>query len=190
MYCEDSRGTDVDHFWPKAHYPTKAFSWENMLLACTHCQRIKGDRFPLAVDGSASLIDPTSDDPWDFLVFVPETGRVTPRVDPATGLENARGETTCENLPLNDEPLNFGRQRTVRAFRRAITTYRERALHDFALVSQSTASREIIDAFSDHNCYGLIEWFTLRDGKDDALFREFDRDFPGISAAIRTLVQR
>ncbi|MCP4549322.1 MAG: hypothetical protein GY835_22950 [bacterium] len=27
MFCEDSRGTDIEHFWPKKRYPEKSFRW-------------------------------------------------------------------------------------------------------------------------------------------------------------------
>src|SRR5712691_1512173 len=59
MYCEDSRGTDIDHYWPKADYPIKVFRWENMLLACSGCNRSKGRKFPLDKHGDPLLIDPT-----------------------------------------------------------------------------------------------------------------------------------
>ena len=31
-YCVDSHGTDVEHFWPKAPYPERMYSWPNLLL--------------------------------------------------------------------------------------------------------------------------------------------------------------
>lgn len=39
MFCNDSRGTDIEHFWPKQRFPKKSFAWENMLLACAGCNR-------------------------------------------------------------------------------------------------------------------------------------------------------
>jgi uncharacterized protein (TIGR02646 family) len=112
MYCEDSRGTDVEHFWPKAVYPTKTFSWPNLLLACVRCQRGKGDRLPL-VAGKPLVIDPTVDEPWDYLFFVPETGRITARFD-ANNVPIAKGGETIRLLKLDDEALNEGRKRAVR----------------------------------------------------------------------------
>ncbi len=79
MYCEDSRGTDFDHFWPKLRYPERAFLWLNFLLACAACNRAKGDRFPKNEAGDPLLIDPTKSDPWDFLFYDPETDELTPR---------------------------------------------------------------------------------------------------------------
>lgn len=31
MYCEDSTGTDIDHFYPRSDYPEYAFDWTNYL---------------------------------------------------------------------------------------------------------------------------------------------------------------
>lgn len=78
MYCSDSHGTDIEHFWPKVTYPERMFVWANLLLCCTPCGRHKGNRFPVQ-DGESLLIDPTIDDPWDFLDFDPATGNLTPR---------------------------------------------------------------------------------------------------------------
>lgn len=75
MYCEDSFGTDIDHFWPKADYPDRAFSWPNYLLACSFCNsNLKRNEFPLDAAGQPLLIDPTMDDPAAYLLFVPTTG--------------------------------------------------------------------------------------------------------------------
>lgn len=63
MYCLDSHATDIEHFWPKTPYPERLFLWPNLLLCCTECGRLKGDRFPLA-EGQPLLIDPTAEEPW------------------------------------------------------------------------------------------------------------------------------
>lgn len=76
MYCEDSEGTDIEHFRPKASYPNDAFSWPNYLLACTRCNsNYKRTRFPLDPSGNPLLIDPTVDEPSTHLAFSPTTGR-------------------------------------------------------------------------------------------------------------------
>jgi uncharacterized protein (TIGR02646 family) len=74
MYCEDSLGTDIEHFYPKARYPLKAFSWPNHLLACSHCNsNLKRDQFPFYRRRPA-LIDPSVDEPAKHLAFLPSTG--------------------------------------------------------------------------------------------------------------------
>lgn len=50
MYCLDSHGSDIEHFWPKTPYPGKMFCWPNLLLCCTECGRFKGEKFPLDND--------------------------------------------------------------------------------------------------------------------------------------------
>jgi uncharacterized protein (TIGR02646 family) len=82
MYCEDNEGTDIDHFWPKSTYPERAFDWDNYLLACSGCNsNYKRDQFPTK-HGKPILLDPTTDDPMEHMVLVPETGEfvdLTPR---------------------------------------------------------------------------------------------------------------
>lgn len=76
MYCEDNEATSIDHFWPKAVYPDKAFLWENYLFACSSCNsNYKRDQFPLFPDGSACLIDPASCNPSDHLLLSFTTGK-------------------------------------------------------------------------------------------------------------------
>ncbi|RTY78507.1 hypothetical protein EKA83_08815 [Pseudomonas veronii] len=75
MYCEDSMGTDIDHFWPKSVYPDQAFVWGNYLLACSYCNsNQKRTQFPLDVNGEPLLIDPTNEDPELHLSLMPSTG--------------------------------------------------------------------------------------------------------------------
>lgn len=98
MYCEDSAGTDIEHFWPKADYPDRAFSWPNYLWACSHCNsNLKRDRFPLDADGAPLLIDPSdpNDDPRLHLVYLPSTGSYQPKTK--------KGATSCDVFGLNDD---------------------------------------------------------------------------------------
>jgi uncharacterized protein (TIGR02646 family) len=74
MYCLDSHGTDIDHFWPKQTFPNSMFVWPNLLLSCAECGRFKGDSFPLS-NGQPLLIDPTAEDPWLHLDFDPTPKR-------------------------------------------------------------------------------------------------------------------
>lgn len=87
MYCEDSHGTAIEHFWPKAGYPDRAFDWLNYLIACSECNsNYKRDKFPLDTTGQPLLLNPTEEDPLDHLSFSPSTGRfeaVSPKGDPS-----------------------------------------------------------------------------------------------------------
>ena len=49
MYCVDSAGSDIEHFWPKGAHSDRMYIWENLLVACAPCGRFKGQQFPLAL---------------------------------------------------------------------------------------------------------------------------------------------
>lgn len=88
MYCEDSKGTDIEHFRPKSDYPHLAFTWSNYLLACSHCNsNEKRDEFPLDADQQAMIIDPCTDNPNDHLALLP-TGEYACRTP--KGFESVR----------------------------------------------------------------------------------------------------
>lgn len=100
MYCEDSEGTDIEHFRPKSHYPQTAFAWSNYLLACSVCNsNHKRDQFPLE-DGEPLLIDPTSEEPLDHLILS-STGKFSVRT--------AKGKTSIEVFGLERPNLVKGR---------------------------------------------------------------------------------
>lgn len=103
MYCDDSLGTDIDHFEPIAHAPLRAFVWANHLLACSHCNsNEKREQYPLTADGTCLLIDPTAEDPADHLVLLLRSGVYDHRTD--------KGEATIEVFGLNRPDLIVGRK--------------------------------------------------------------------------------
>ena len=97
MYCEDSLGTDVEHFWPKAKYRERVFKWPNLLLVCGGCNAAKGDRFPRDASGTPSLIDPTAIDPWEHLFFDTMTGNIVARY--RNGQSDPKGQGPFEFSP-------------------------------------------------------------------------------------------
>ena len=112
MYCEDSAGTDIEHFRPKSVYPARAFVWENYLLACSFCNsNRKRSRFPLDATGAPLLIDPSDaqDDPIRHLELLPTSGRYRGR--------SPKGATSVEVFDLNAEArpgrLPEGRRATL-----------------------------------------------------------------------------
>jgi hypothetical protein len=45
-YCENNEATDIEHLYPKSHFPERAFKWENYILACKTCNTTyKNDDF-------------------------------------------------------------------------------------------------------------------------------------------------
>jgi uncharacterized protein (TIGR02646 family) len=102
MYCEDSHGTSIDHFWPKAGYPERAFDWLNYLLACSACNsNQKRDQFPLDMMGQPLLLNPAEEDPLDHLSFSTTTGEYASL--------SPKGNSSIRVFGLNREVLTIGR---------------------------------------------------------------------------------
>ena len=99
MYCEDSAGTDIDHFEPKSRNPSRAFVWANYLLACSHCNsNEKRTQFPVDAAGKALLIDPCTEDPYAAFQFVPLTGHFVPQGPKAVETDRVFGLNRREIL--------------------------------------------------------------------------------------------
>ncbi|MCC7015234.1 MAG: hypothetical protein IT454_21930 [Planctomycetes bacterium] len=175
MYCLDSHGTDVEHFWPKSPYPQRMFDWANLLLGCAECGRLKGDRFPL--DGGAPmLIDPSAEDPWEHLDFDSDTGNLMARVDAASGEPSRKGAATVDMLKLD------AREALSKLYKR--TFLRLRSEVDSALNAargtdspNAVALLDRLHALDDH---GLLAWcFSERGAREQTLGR-LRRESPGI----------
>jgi uncharacterized protein (TIGR02646 family) len=183
MYCEDSRGTTIEHYWPKSVYKEKTFKWLNLLLLCQGCQSHKGACFDLDPCGMPLLIDPTSEDPWDSLFFESHTGMVTARYMSHAKMFDRRGEHTTHEkiLPLNIEAITEGRLRTKRNLHRAASAF----LSD---IDQGNPLREardsLFEAIRDNDAYGLAVWYFVHDGSGEEPFRGLQLRFPGVWAAI------
>jgi uncharacterized protein (TIGR02646 family) len=129
MYCEDSAAHEVEHFWPKARYPGRAFCWENLLLVCGQCNRSKLAQFPLDGLGEPLLIDPTAEDPALHLDTSPRQGRLVARNG------SPKGQTTIDVLKLNRSELERGRRSAWTGLEALLRCYADRraaALHEGA----------------------------------------------------------
>lgn len=115
MYCESSHGTDIEHFFPKKQYPTKAFEWDNYLIACSYCNsNLKRERFPLDPNNNPLLIDPSKDDPSTHLKLSLNTGLFF-------GITE-RGLSSIEVFDLNDTRFSeSGRDLTNQRRERVVT---------------------------------------------------------------------
>ncbi len=182
MYCEDSRGIDVEHFWPKLRYPARAFRWPNLLWACAGCNRVKIDRFPRDETGEPLLIDPTDVDPWDYLFYDPETDELTPRWDPRTRRQHPKGLVTLEILStLSHQAVAESRRRTCRNLQRALRAF-------FGTPETSEAEAELRESISDNDDFGLAVWFFLREGQEEEPFAELQRRYPEVWERMRAYV--
>jgi uncharacterized protein (TIGR02646 family) len=149
MYCLDSHGSDIEHFWPKALYPERMYQWPNLLLCCTHCGRLKGDKFPLAAN-SPMLVDPTLENPWDSLDFDPVTGNICARFDLQLNAWCAKGEKTVEILQLDKrEALAAGYLQTFRRLSKVIQNAIDEGVVDAITLAEQLQSED------DH---GLLSW--------------------------------
>ena len=177
MFCGDSRGMDIEHFWPVVPYKDRTFLWDNLLWACAGCNRAKGNRFDLDAAGSPMLIDPTAEDPWDFLFFDTHTGIIKAKCNPDTGQFSAKGKYTTDSgvLPMNIEAVTEGRQRTARNLRRAVATFLDKAPTDLGI-----ATSELLQVLRDNDDYGLIAWYFLREGSQEEPFRRLKEAYPDV----------
>lgn len=103
MYCDDSRGTDIDHFQPLKMAPLRAFEWDNHLLACSFCNsNTKRDQYPVDTNGACLLVDPTSENPAEHLFLMLHSGEYGHHTD--------KGEQTIRVFGLNRPDLVKGRK--------------------------------------------------------------------------------
>lgn len=171
MYCVDSHGCDIEHFRPKAGFPEHAFRWSNLLLCCTECGRFKGSRFPM-LRGRALLIDPSVEDPWQHLDFIPHTGGLTARFDLRTNHYSPKGVKTVEVLQLDQrEVLETIYKATFRRLCRIV-----QASLDTAAISSTALLPELQDA-DDH---GLLPWCFGSSGQSFAPFSVLREQHPQV----------
>lgn len=169
MYCEDSAGTDIEHFWPKSLYPERAFSWENYLLACSGCNsNYKRDQFPLDEAGQPLLIEPTSEEPREHLVLTSKTGKFEARTP--------KGQKSIEVFGLFRDALEKGRRSAWRIislmllhygdacsrsdWRTAISIQQDLCQYPFAGVFVwliDTAARPDAAMFIDERCLAVLD---------------------------------
>jgi uncharacterized protein (TIGR02646 family) len=174
MYCLDSHGTDIEHFWPKTPYPEKLFVWKNLLLGCTECGRYKGTRFPLDTKGAPLLVDPSADDPWEHLDFDPSTGIVSARFDRSTNGYCPRGQKTTEVLHLDRrEALAVGHKKTFRRLAKVVEEFLTRASHD---------AEDLLGSLREVDEHGLLPWCFSPRGGEEAPFSELRSRLPEIFA--------
>ncbi|MFO0575656.1 MAG: hypothetical protein U1A78_16795 [Polyangia bacterium] len=124
MYCEDSQGSAIEHFWPHAKAPWLTFVWENLNYACAHCNTHKKADFPLDPQTHEPLLlNPTAEDPLEHLVLTPHTGEFAPRLAPSTSLQSPRGQASIKTFDLNRAILAAGRRDTWASLQVLICAY-------------------------------------------------------------------
>lgn len=171
MYCGDSHGTDIEHFWPKQRHPERMFRWPNLLLCCTECGRFKGENFPLE-NGSPLLVDPTADNPWQFLDFDPVTGNIVARFDLTANDWTAKGTETVKVLHLDGrEALAASYQQTYRRLKSRVEAALQEPAPDANALGQ--ALREADD-------HGLLGWHFTGTGQCVEPFASLRQNHPEV----------
>jgi uncharacterized protein (TIGR02646 family) len=179
MYCHDSHGSDIDHFWPKSQYPNRAFSWANMLLCCTECGRIKGSKFPLDGDNPL-LIDPTVEEPWLYLDFDPDTGNIVARYDIASNEYQIKGIKTVDVLDLDRrEAMAAGFQMTFAHIKDVVVAY---------LAGEHCTPDEFYSRIVEVDDHGLRGWCFLGTGYSVDPLSDLFRDYRDVWDACVRLV--
>jgi uncharacterized protein (TIGR02646 family) len=180
MYCLDSHGADIEHFRPKALFPKRLYQWKNLLLCCTECGRFKGEQFPVA-GRRALLIDPTKDDPWEYLDFDPVTGNFCARFDIERDAWSVKGEKTVQVLKLDQrEALSAGCLQTLRRLSDIIRS---------ALAGTGVDAVALMAEMQQADDHGLLGWCFSDRGMALAAFNEQHREHPAAWRQCRKSLQ-
>ena len=109
MFCSGSECSQVEHFRPKAAFPLLTMTWENLFWTCGICNLSKGDRFPPDTEEGEMIIDPTTENVWDFF-FVDEFGNLSECWRPELNDVDPRAEITVRIFSLDRDALQQSRQ--------------------------------------------------------------------------------
>jgi len=103
-YCEGRVGVvefgHIEHRKPKTEYPQETFDWDNLHLACTTCNTLKGDKY----DTKYPILDAVNDSPISSHLDYENYWREA---------VSKRGETTIEHTQLNREGLRNVRKEVL-----------------------------------------------------------------------------
>ena len=142
-YCEGNveavSPQHVEHYRPASRYPGLAYEWENLLLACPHCNSTyKKDKFPISPTGNTPrenhthpcsrtgnneaplLLNPYIDNPDQHLTF--RNGRIVAL--------SRQGRFTRRICGLNRDGLLRSRRRQLRYIRFFAEHYKFAVLED------------------------------------------------------------
>jgi uncharacterized protein (TIGR02646 family) len=147
MYCEDSVADEVEHFRPKDLYPEVVFAWSNYLYSCGPCNGPKNNQFLVLtrpgeavvnvtrprrsaivppVAGRPVILDPTRDNPLDFLMLdLRDTFEFSEIATPGS-FEFERARWTIQILGLNRDFLVAARENAYSGYRARVQEYIDR----------------------------------------------------------------
>ena len=144
-YCEEICKGEVEHFRPKSAFPELTYEWDNWLLACTPCNRAKGDKWPSA-DYVNPCADLSSDRPENYFTYDTLTGEIIPR-DDLSPLMRERAIGMITDLKLNQHHHVRARLDWIQQVRDSFTFTPDSAVAD------------------------VIDWLTSRDTQHSSIAR-------------------
>jgi uncharacterized protein (TIGR02646 family) len=113
VYCEAPinapRAAHVEHFKPKALFPSLAYDWANYFLGCPGCNGAKSDKWP----ERGGYVRPDRGDPSRHFVFA-EDGTVK------AARPNSAADRTLDDFDLNREWLSKQRNRNIEGMLRLL----------------------------------------------------------------------
>ena len=154
VYCEEVCKGEVDHFHPKSRFPELVYEWTNWLLACTPCNRAKGDKWP-----DTGYVNPCADSPPDrpevYFTYDTNTGEIIPRADLSSPMRE-RADGMIADIKLND------------------------AHHVKSRLAWLRAVRDMFAYTPDSEIAVLIDWLTSRETEHSTLTRAWlaERGYP------------
>ena len=114
------------------------------------------------------LIDPSAEEPWEFLDFEPQTGNLSARYLLLSGAYSAKGETTVTVLHLDKrEGVAAGYLKTYHDLCRLVAHWTCEQLDD-----------DFLERLDDADGHGLLGWFLHGAGGSDPAFERFLARYP------------
>lgn len=154
-YCErflpeEGHAKAVEHFRPKAYYPSRRNEWDNLLLACAQCNGVKSDRFPVfsapdtvtyvtsADPRKPAMIDPTKLDPEAHLNYSFDGRDFSAKVNALVFANTSLGRETIEVVDLAS-PYNH--KERLRHFRLVLCVHLRNLLEAKVSGNESSLAR-------------------------------------------------
>ena len=148
MYCEGSEAYPIEHIKPKSQFPESTFAWSNMLLTCSRCNELKGQKYH---DG---FLDPSAHgfDLFSRWSFNPKNGHYEPRP------KDTDADVTLQILGFRARGSLAERRRLH--LRAAIIAIREYG--KAKLGQRHRAARDLIQSL--HTCFpAVVHWLLTTD---------------------------
>ena len=174
MYCVDSHGSDIEHFGRKLLIQIEPFMAKHAVVLY-RMWKTKRQSISLSDDGLPLLVDPSIENPWDYLDFDPDTGNIISRYIADLDIPSEKGEHTVQILQLDRrEGMAEGYRRT---YRRIVTRVGNALAEDVIDPQQLAEDLLLVD---DH---GLLGWCFGPVGVRSQPFEELLRRAPAAFAS-------